>query len=60
MKVHHLEQIFIQQRDTFALYFKYSYRKEWNQLKFRLISFNTPLKVEEVTTGEIFEFSIYK
>ena len=50
------EDFFIQQPDTIAVYFNDKYAKNWDCLKFKLKSFEAPVKIEEITTGEIIEY----
>ncbi|MEO6862453.1 MAG: hypothetical protein ABI180_13140 [Microcoleus sp.] len=50
-----LEDFFIQQRDTIAVYFNDKYGKNWDELEFKVKSFEAPVKIEEITTGEIIE-----
>ncbi|MEG4270561.1 MULTISPECIES: hypothetical protein [unclassified Microcoleus] len=50
-----LEDFFIQQRDTIAVYFNDKYANNWDCLKFKVKSFEAPVKIEEITTGEIVE-----
>jgi hypothetical protein len=57
VNVQQLEKWFIQQQDTLGAYFKNKYGKEWNELKFKVKSFNSPVKIEELTTGEVIETS---
>lgn len=53
--VRQLEDFFIQQRDTIAVYFQDKYAKNWDCLKFKVKSFEAPVQIEEITTGEIIE-----
>ncbi|MEG3958699.1 hypothetical protein [Microcoleus sp. herbarium2] len=57
-EVRELEKSFIQQRDTRAVYFKDKYGKNWDELEFKLKSFEAPVKIEEITTGEIIEYPL--
>jgi len=54
--VRQIEDFFIQQPDTIAVYFNDKYAKNWDKLKFKLKSFEAPVKIEEITTGEIIEY----
>lgn len=56
-EVQQLETWFIQQQDTLADHFKSKYGKEWNELRFKVRSFDSPVKIEELTTGEFVETS---
>lgn len=53
--VRQLEDSFMQKRDTIAVYFNDKYAKNWDCLKFKVKSFEAPVKIEEITTGEIIE-----
>ena len=53
-----LEKLFIQQRDTRAVYFNDKYGKNWDELEFKLKSFEAPVNIEEITTGEIIEYPL--
>jgi hypothetical protein len=55
-EVRELEEWLIQQPDTLAVYFNYKYAKNWDCLKFKLKSFEAPVNIEEITTGEIIEY----
>lgn len=57
-EVRKLEEWFIQQRDTRAVYFNDKYGKNWDELEFKLKSFEAPVKIEEITTGEIIEYPL--
>jgi hypothetical protein len=57
-EVRELEELFIQQRDTRAVYFNDKYGKNWDELEFKLKSFEAPVKIEEITTGEIIEYPL--
>jgi hypothetical protein len=59
-EVRELEKSFIQQRDTRAVYFNDKYGKNWDELEFKLKSFEAPVKIEEITTGEIIENPLQK
>jgi len=56
-EVRDLEKSFIQQRDTIADKFNGKYGKNWDELEFQLKSFEAPVRVEEITTGEMLEIS---
>jgi len=53
-----LEKLFIQQRDTLAYDFNGKYGKNWDELEFKVKSFKAPVKIEEITTGEIIELHL--
>ena len=53
--VQKFEKWFVQQQDTLAAHFKSKYGKEWNELRFKVRSFNSPVRIEELTTGEVVE-----
>jgi hypothetical protein len=53
--VRNLEQSFIQQRDTRAAHFNGKYGKNWDELEFQVKSFEAPVRIEEITTGEMVE-----
>lgn len=55
-EVRQVEDFFIQQPDTIAVYFNDKYAKNWDELEFKLKSFEAPVKIEEITTGEIIEY----
>jgi hypothetical protein len=57
-KVRQAEDFFIQKPDTLAVYFNDKYAKNWDCLKFKLKSFEAPVKIEEITTGEIIEYPL--
>ncbi len=54
-EVRELEEWFIQQPDTIAVYFNDKYGKNWDELEFKLKSFKKPERIEEITTGEMLE-----
>jgi hypothetical protein len=54
-EVRELEEWFIQQRDTIADDFNRDYGKNWDELEFKLRSFEAPVRIEEITTGEMLE-----
>jgi len=54
-EVRQLEKSFIQQRDTIADDFNREYGKNWDELEFKLKSFKAPVRIEEITTGEMLE-----
>jgi len=56
-KVRDLEEWFIQQPDSIAVYFSDKYGKNWDELEFQLKSFEAPVRIEEITTGEMLEIS---
>jgi len=57
-KVGDLEKSFIQERDTIADQFNDKYGKNWDELEFKLKSFEAPVNIEEITTGEIIEYPL--
>jgi hypothetical protein len=54
-EVRQLEELFIQQRDTIADDFNGEYGKNWDELEFKVKSFEAPVRIEEITTGEMLE-----
>lgn len=54
-EVRQLEEWFIQQPDSIAVYFNDKYGKNWDELEFKLKSFKKPERIEEITTGEMVE-----
>ncbi len=57
-EVREVEEWFIQQPDILAVYFNDKYAKNWDELEFKLKSFEAPVKIEEITTGEIIEYHL--
>jgi hypothetical protein len=55
--VREFEEWFIQQPDTIADDFNGKYGKNWDELEFQLKSFEAPVRIEEITTGEMLEIS---
>lgn len=55
--VRQLEEWFIQQRDGLTAYFSSQYGKNWDELKFKVKSFEAPVKIEEITTGEVITYT---
>jgi hypothetical protein len=55
--VRKLEERFIQQPDTIADLFNRKYGKNWDELEFKLRSFEAPVRIEEITTGKMLEIS---
>jgi hypothetical protein len=53
--VHQVENYFIQQPATIADLFNRKYGKNWDELEFKLRSFEAPVRVEEITTGEMLQ-----
>lgn len=51
--IRQLEKQIIQNREALESYFKTKYRKDWDELKFKLTSFELVVRVEEVITGEV-------
>ena len=49
------EERFIQHRDTIADDFNRDYGKNWDELEFKLRSFEAPVRIEEITTGDMLE-----
>ena len=56
--VHQVENYFIQQPATIADLFNRKYGKNWDELEFKLRSFEAPVRIEEITTGEIIELHL--
>lgn len=56
-EVRQLQESFTQPKDGEAAYFKSKYGKNWEDLKFRVKSFETPMEIEEMTTGEVVQFT---
>jgi hypothetical protein len=54
-EVRQLEELFIQQRDTIADDFNGEYGKNWDELEFKVKSFEAPVRIEEITTGEMLQ-----
>ncbi len=54
-EVRDLEKAFIQHRDTIADDFNGEYGKNWDELEFKVKSFEAPVRIEEITTGEMLE-----
>jgi hypothetical protein len=52
-KVRELEELLIQQRDTIADKFNREHGKNWDELEFQLISFEAPVRIKEITTGQM-------
>lgn len=48
-----LENHIVQHQETIENDFKSNYRKEWDDLKFKLTSFDPVIRVEEVITGKV-------
>ena len=55
INVRRLEEWFVQQQGAVGDYFKRKYGRVWDDLTFKVKSFDDPIKVEEVTTGEVLE-----
>ena len=55
--VREIQEIFIQQRETLTTLFKSKYNKDWDDLNFKLISFEQPEKIKELTTGTVWKIS---
>lgn len=53
MDIMQFENQIIQNREALENQFKTKYRKDWDNLKFKLTSFGAVVRVEEVTTGEV-------
>ena len=56
-EVRKLEERFIQHRDTIADDFNRNYGKNWDELEFKLRSFEAPVRIEEITTGQMLGIS---
>lgn len=56
-EVRQLQESFTQPKDGEAAYFKSKYGKNWEDLKFKVKSFETPMEIEEMTTGEVVQFT---
>ena len=54
-EVRQLEKSFIQERDTIADYFNREYGKNGDELEFKVKSFEAPVRIEEITTGEMLQ-----
>ncbi len=54
-RVRKLEEWFIQQPDTIADDFNREYGKNWDELEFKLKSFEAPVRIEEITTGKMLQ-----
>lgn len=50
-----LEKSFIQKQDTIAAHFNGKYGQNWDELEFQVKSFEAPVRIEEITTGEMLE-----
>jgi hypothetical protein len=53
--VREFEEWFIQQPDSIAVYFSDKYGKNWDELEFKVKSFKAPVRIEEITTGEMLQ-----
>lgn len=53
--IRQLEQDFIQQQSFIESHFKSEYGRNWDDLIFKVKSFDSPLKIEEMITGEVLE-----
>jgi hypothetical protein len=53
--VRQLEEWFIQQQASVEAHFKSKYGKKWDDLTFKVKSFEAPVKIEEIITGEVLE-----
>lgn len=53
--VRQLEEWFIQQQAFIEAHFKSKYGKNWDDLTFKVKSFDLPVKIEEIITGEVLE-----
>jgi len=56
-EVRQLQESFTQPKDGEAAYFKSKYGKNWEDLKFKVKSFETPMEIEERTTGQVVQFT---
>jgi hypothetical protein len=54
--VRQLEKWFTQQQVHIAAYFKIKYGKNWDELIFKAKSFEKPIEIEEITTGEVLQY----
>ena len=57
--VRQLEEHFIQQQAFIEAHFKSKYGKNWDDLTFKVKSFDSPVKIEEIITGEVIEIQGY-
>ncbi len=55
--VHQLQENFIKRKAFLEHTFKSKYGKDWDHLTFKVKSFQNPVKIEEITTGLVLEFS---
>jgi hypothetical protein len=55
--VRQLQESFTQPKYGVSAYFKSTYGKNWEDLNFKVKSFETPMEIEEMTTGEVVEFT---
>lgn len=55
--VRQLQESFTQPTYGVAAYFKSRYGKNWEALKFKVKSFEVPMEIEEMTTGEVVQFT---
>ncbi len=53
--VRELEERFNQKQEFIEKHFKSKYGKKWDDLTFKVKSFDPPVKIEEIITGEVFE-----
>jgi hypothetical protein len=56
-EVRQLHESFTDPTYGVAAYFTSTYGKNWEDLKFKVKSFETPMEIEEMTTGEVVEFT---
>lgn len=57
--VRQLQELFTQPTYGVAAYFKSRYGKNWEDLKFKVKSFETLMEIEEMTTGEVVQFTAF-
>ncbi len=51
-----LQESFTQPKYGVATHFKSRYGKNWEELRFKVNSFEAPMEIEEMTTGELVQF----
>lgn len=57
MRVQELNEVIIQQQENLRTQFRDKYGKDWDDLHFKLISYE-PLKIQELTTGHFLSISL--
>lgn len=55
--VRKLQELFTDPTEGVAAYFKSTYGKNWEDLKFKVKSFETPMEIEEMTTAKVVQFT---